>query len=83
MMPKPQYIVELEQHTGLECVLIPETENRCMPEYNVLSPTSVVLFKVGGTDEHTIGMVSTPEMYDLQGISPQIRHARRKRNWRQ
>jgi hypothetical protein len=34
-------------------------------EYKVLSPTGIVLFHVGGNE--TLGMVSMPEMYKLDG----------------
>ncbi len=73
-MIKPQYVIEVEQHTGLECVLIPETTN----SWQVISPTGVELFKIGGNGPSEIGMISMPDMYNSQGVSKQIRHAQRK-----
>ena len=73
---KPKYVQEVEKNLGLTCLLDPTTAGRSFQEYYVMSPTGLCLFKIGGTEDDIIGMVSTPEMHTLQGISKDERHKR-------
>ena len=72
---KPLFIQEIEANTGLECVL--EHDMKWASEWSVISPTGVVLFSVGGTND-CIGMISQPNMYAIQGTTQQERSRRRK-----
>lgn len=72
MSEKPLYIREIEENTGLRCERDPKTRR----DYLVLSPTGVKLFRVGGHEEGVIGMVSTPEMYEIQGITTEEKQKR-------
>ena len=74
---KPQYIREIQEHTGLECVPVDREEATMIAqEYWVVSPTGVKLFRVGSHSEDIIGMAAGPDMFNLQGISEATRHAR-------
>ena len=76
---KPKYIREIQEHTGLECVPVSRKDSTMIAqEYWIMSPTGVKLFRVGSHSEDVIGMVSTPDMYEIQGISSSTRRQRRK-----
>jgi len=80
-MSKPQYILEIEQNTGLKCIPVPKKEATMLcQQYWLVSPTGFKLFMVGSHCDDIIGMVSSPELYSLQGISENIRHARMRTN---
>ena len=66
---KPKYIRDIEKTTGLECKRS-QTGGRLNREWEVLSPTGIVLFRVSSVDGEMIGSLSFPSMYDLQGIRP-------------
>ena len=78
-MSKPQYVQEVEQNTGLECVPVTKKEASMLAqEYWVMSPTGLKLFRIGSHSDDLIGMISQPEMYAIQGVSFKERHARRR-----
>lgn len=62
---KPRFIRDIEEHTGLEC-----REGQRLTatriEWDILSPTGIVLFRVGSIDGDTIGSLGHPSMYDLR-----------------
>lgn len=62
MDEKPQFVLDVEEATGLRCERVAELS--CIQEWHVISPTGKPLFKIGGGD-YGIGMVSMPDMYDL------------------
>ena len=66
---KPKYIRDIEETTGLECRRS-QTGERWNREWEVLSPTGLVLFRVSSVDGEMIGSLGHPSMYDLQGIRP-------------
>ena len=63
---KPKYIRDIEKTTGLECRRS-QSDNMWHREWDVLSPTGLVLFRVSSVDGEMIGSLGLPSMYDLQG----------------
>jgi len=73
MREKPQFVLDVEKHLGLQCV--PDA----MPRYWIVeSPTGVPMFKIGSHSDGVIGSVSAPDMYEIQGITAAERYQRRK-----
>ena len=66
---KPKYIRGIEKTTGLECRRS-QTGEMWNREWEVLSPTGIVMFRVSSVDGEMIGSLCFPSMYDLQGILP-------------
>lgn len=74
-MSDPQFIEDIQVHLGLRCE---RDSDYHIPTWWVMSPTGVRLFKVGGWGEQLIGSVSTPEMFDVQGVDEIERRRRRE-----
>jgi len=67
MEVKPKYVLDVEKNLGLE--VRPGKVWPSGQSWEVISPTGVVLFEIGSMRNERIGMVTTPNMHVLQGIS--------------
>ena len=65
-MKKPKFVVDVENHTGMECRFLSERRSG-FTEWELLSPTGITILVLGGMGEELGSLGHVSRMSELQG----------------